>query len=57
MLEAALVKVNDDAKLKEKIQANGNVVAPLSAQDTSKLIGDMIGLVGDNASLLKKYVK
>lgn len=57
VLEAALVKVNDDAKLKEKIQANGNVVAPLSAQDTSKLIGDMIGLVGDNASLLKKYVK
>ena len=57
VLEAALVKVNDDAKLKEKIQANGNIVAPLSARDTSKLIGDMIGLVGDNASLLKKYVK
>ena len=45
VLEAALVKVNNDAKLKDKIQANGNIVAPLSSTDTSKLIGDMIDLV------------
>ena len=57
VLEAALVKVNSDAALKEKIQANGNLVAPLSAGNTSKLIGDMITLVGDNSALLKKYIK
>ena len=57
VLEAALVKVNNDAALKEKIQANGNLVAPLSAGNTSKLIGDMITLVGDNSALLKKYIK
>ncbi len=57
VLEAALVKVNNDAKLKERIEANGNIVAPLSAQDSSKLIGDMITLVGNNSALLKKYIK
>ena len=57
VLEAALVKVNNDAALKEKIQANGNLVAPLSAGNTSKLIGDMLTLVGDNSALLKKYIK
>ena len=57
VLEAALVKVNSDAALKEKIQANGNLVAPLSAGNTSKLIGDMLTLVGDNSALLKKYIK
>ncbi len=57
VLEAALVKVNNDAALKERIQANGNIVAPLSAGDTSKLIGDMITLVGNNSALLKKYIK
>jgi tripartite-type tricarboxylate transporter receptor subunit TctC len=57
VLEAALVKVNNDAALKERIQANGNIVAPLSAGNTSKLIGDMITLVGNNSALLKKYIK
>lgn len=57
VVEAALVKVNNDAGLKEKIEANGNIVAPLSGQDTTRLITDMIALVGDNASLLKKYIK
>jgi tripartite-type tricarboxylate transporter receptor subunit TctC len=57
VLEAALVKVNSDAALKEKIQANGNLVAPLSAGNTSKLIGDMLTLVENNSALLKKYIK
>ena len=57
VLEAALVKVNNDEALKERIQANGNIVAPLSAGNTSKLIGDMITLVGNNSALLKKYIK
>ena len=57
VLEAALVKVNNDAALKEKIQANGNLVAPLSAGNTSKLIGDMLTLVENNSALLKKYIK
>jgi tripartite-type tricarboxylate transporter receptor subunit TctC len=57
VLEAALVKVNNDAALKERIEANGNIVAPLSKQNTTKLISDMIALVGDNTPLLKKYIK
>lgn len=57
VIEAALVKVNNDAALKERIEANGNIVAPLSKQNTTKLIADMIALVGDNTPLLKKYIK
>jgi tripartite-type tricarboxylate transporter receptor subunit TctC len=57
VVEAALVKVNNDAALKERIEANGNIVAPLSKQNTTKLISDMIALVGDNTPLLKKYIK
>lgn len=57
VVEGALVKVNNDAGLKAKIEANGNIVAPLSAEDTAKLIQDMIDLVGKNTPLLKKYVK
>ena len=57
VIEAALVKANNDAALKEKIEANGNIVAPLSKKDTTKLVGDMLALVEKNASLLKKYIK
>lgn len=56
-LENALVKVNNDPALKEKIEANGNLVAPLSGKDTAALIQDMINLVGENTPLLKKFVK
>jgi tripartite-type tricarboxylate transporter receptor subunit TctC len=57
VLEAALVKANNDAKTNEKIEASGSIVAPLSVKECSKLVADMLALVGENAPLLKKYIK
>jgi tripartite-type tricarboxylate transporter receptor subunit TctC len=57
VLEAALVKANNDTKTKDRIEISGSIVAPLSVKECSKLVADMLALVGENAPLLKKYIK
>lgn len=56
-LEAALAKALKDREVVKKIEEAGNFVRPLTGKQASQLIDDMIKLVDDNASLLKKFVK
>ncbi|MFQ5852335.1 MAG: tripartite tricarboxylate transporter substrate binding protein [Candidatus Binatia bacterium] len=57
VLESALVKANGDKKTKQKIEATGSLVRPISGKDTGLLLEDMFSLVKKNSSLLKKYIK
>jgi hypothetical protein len=41
----------------KKIEADGNLVRPLSGKEAARLVDDMIQLVERNKALLKKYVK
>jgi len=57
VLENALAKVNNDPEAKKRIEANGNIVAPLNARDTARLVDDMVVLVEKNQSLLNPFIK
>jgi len=57
VLEKALAKVNNDPEAKKRIEANGNLVRPLNAKDTARLIDEMIALVEKNRSILEPFIK
>ena len=42
---------------RDRIEISGSIVAPLSGKECSKLVTDMLAQVGENAPLLKKYIK
>ncbi len=57
VLESALAKANRDMKTKERIEANGSLVKPISGKDTALLLEEQFSLVKKNSSLLNKYIK
>jgi tripartite-type tricarboxylate transporter receptor subunit TctC len=56
-LEAAMAKALKDPEVVKKVEDAGNLVRPLTGKQSSQLIEDMMKLVHDNASLLKKFIK
>jgi tripartite-type tricarboxylate transporter receptor subunit TctC len=57
VLENALAKVHQDKETSKKLEKTGNLIRPLSAKDSVKMIEEMFVLVEKNRSLLKQYVK
>jgi tripartite-type tricarboxylate transporter receptor subunit TctC len=56
-LESALAKANRDKDTKQRIEANGSLVKPISGKDTTLLLEEQFRLVKKHSSLLNKYVK
>lgn len=57
VLESALAKANRDKKTKEKIEANGTLVRPLSGKKSALLLEEQFKLVKKHSSLLNKHIK
>jgi tripartite-type tricarboxylate transporter receptor subunit TctC len=57
VLENALAKVHQDKETSKKLEKTGNLIRPLSAKDSVKMIEEMFVLVEKNRPLLKQYVK
>lgn len=57
VIEAALVKVNQDKETLKNLEHTGNLARPLSAEGSVKMIQAMFKLVEKNRSLLKRYIK
>lgn len=56
-LEQALQEVMQNEQVVKKIEADGNLVRPLSGKEAARLVDDMVQLVEKNKGLLQRYVK